>query len=149
MDLIQYLKQYLEFIQNQLGQLVTAKEAFNHEQLQRTINELFEHMRLEEHYLYPVLSQAESTKDIIDHLRADHKQIRLYIDRLQEGTPPTVVHDSLKHLLDIFASHVDETDDRLFPRMVEKLTPEQLDQLTEQFKEKTRQLTALGSYRTT
>lgn len=140
MELLEYLKQYMEYIQNQLGLLTSQKGAISMEQARAVSDDLSNIMRIEREKLFAPLMQFAGSREVISDLQEDLNIMQKYLERLQ-GAQPVYAHDSLAHLLDIFIDHLDDMEERLFPLIEKVLSPEQIEQLTEQMRGKMRELT--------
>lgn len=95
-------------------------------------SELELHTEIEEQYLYPLLEEAEQTKDLTLEAYEEHDVVKnLLAEMEEEEIGSDVWMAKLKVMQENVEHHVSEEEEELFPESKEVLSEEQIQQLAQ------------------
>ena len=95
-------------------------------------SELELHAQIEEEYMYPMLEEAEETKDMTLEAYEEHDIVKnLIVEMEDEEIGSDVWEAKLKVMKENVEHHVTEEEEELFPEAEDVLSGEQLEQLAQ------------------
>ena len=95
-------------------------------------SELELHAQIEEEYMYPMLEEAEETKDMTLEAYEEHDIVKnLIVEMEDEEIGSDVWEAKLKVMKENVEHHVTEEEEELFPEAEDVLSEEQLEQLAQ------------------
>lgn len=131
MDVLQVIKTEHEDLRALLKQLSDLDSVVEKRKVFERLNtELDRHMVLEEHYLYPEISELfQGADSFVDVSLARHKILRKHIKQLSEClTQPVAKQKNLNELIEKFnseaSSHLTHEEDAIMPKL-RRLIPTQ------------------------
>jgi iron-sulfur cluster repair protein YtfE (RIC family) len=111
---------------------------------QEVKKELRSHTELEESILYPQLDKFEELNDFVEGSYDEHQEIKDIVQEIDEiedeaqsqetsASELSTLHDelesALEELIDVVSYHVEEEEEKLFPRILDLMTVSELDRL--------------------
>lgn len=141
MDAVQLLKKDHDEVKALLKQLVELKGDDIDEKRrlsQRIIRELMVHERIEEDLFYPAYKQAadEKGKDLIAESKEEHHVVDTIMDELETVDLEAREFDAkMKVLKENVEHHIQEEEEKMFPKARELLGAEKLTSLGEEMNE--------------
>lgn len=98
--------------------------------------ELELHAQIEEEYMYPLLEEAEETKDMTLEAYEEHDIVKNLITELEDEEVGSDVWEAkLKVMKENVEHHVSEEEQELFPEAEEVLSEAQMEQLAQSIME--------------
>ena len=95
-------------------------------------SELELHAQIEEEYMYPMLEEAEETKDMTLEAYEEHDIVKNLIAEMEDEEIGSDVWEAkLKVMKENVEHHVTEEEEELFPEAEDVLSGEQLEQLAQ------------------
>lgn len=137
MNLLIYMKNYLEHLQNCLGRMLS--QGITHDTLTYTTQELQHLMQIQEESVFRAISHFPAVSDALQDLMHDHRLMRTLLEQLSMDKPDETLHPLLVQLMDLYQPYVDETEMRLFP-FLQKLPDDVVESLTGIFWQKEKAL---------
>lgn len=99
-------------------------------------SELELHTQIEEEYMYPLLEEAEETKDMTLEAYEEHDIVKTLIAEMEdEEVGSDVWSAKLKVMKENVEHHVSEEEEELFPEAEDVLSEEQMEQLAQSIME--------------
>jgi hemerythrin superfamily protein len=125
-----------------VGQSERRRELF-----EKIRTDLLTHASAEETTFYARLKSRPETSSLIDESIGEHQSMEDLIEELTRlGTDSLIFDSRFQELVANVRHHVDEEENRLFPRAKDVLTSEEIEDLDEAFRtQKAAQLRAFGS----
>lgn len=95
-------------------------------------SELELHAQIEEEYMYPLLEEADETKDMTLEAYEEHDIVKNLITEMEDEEIGSDVWEAkLKVMKENVEHHVSEEEEELFPEAEDVLSEEQLEQLAQ------------------
>lgn len=95
-------------------------------------SELELHTQIEEEYMYPLLEEADETKDMTLEAYEEHDIVKNLITEMEDEEIGSDVWEAkLKVMKENVEHHVSEEEEELFPEAEDVLSEEQLEQLAQ------------------
>lgn len=99
-------------------------------------SELELHTQIEEEYMYPLLEEAEETKDMTLEAYEEHDIVKTLMGEMEDEEVGSDVWEAkLKVMKENVEHHVSEEEEELFPEAEEVLSEEQMEQLAQSIME--------------
>ncbi|NJK88500.1 MAG: hemerythrin domain-containing protein [Myxococcales bacterium] len=127
------VSQLFEDVENTSGEDKELRE----ELFEKIKVELLAHAKAEDAVFYPALAQHEKTKEIVGHALEEHeevKQLLQELDGMSLGTQGFM--QKLRKLKESVEHHVQEEEQKLFPKAQELLSKKESQALDEEYKER-------------
>jgi len=92
--------------------------------------ELEIHARIEETIFYPACEEYEGLKELVKDAFQEHKVVKVLLSELSSMNDNSESFGAkLKELQDNVENHVEEEEDELFPKVLDEMTQNQIDEL--------------------
>lgn len=94
------------------------------------------HLLGEEKFFYPVLQQKEELSDLVNHAFEEHNQIKSISSELESMNAGDQNWSSkVKELNDAVTHHVQEEENKVFPKAQKSITQDKAQQIAQQYME--------------
>ncbi|OFZ81784.1 MAG: hypothetical protein A3K03_06180 [Bdellovibrionales bacterium RIFOXYD1_FULL_44_7] len=95
--------------------------------------ELELHTELEESMLYPLFTDNDKTRSMIEHFFDDHQAIRDLMDEISNTEDENEANDKFGELVEAINAHVDDEENIFFPIILRSLNDSELNDLGTKF----------------
>jgi iron-sulfur cluster repair protein YtfE (RIC family) len=132
MKLFTLLKDDHETVKRGFKDLMSEEE-INVQDLEVICNQLTLHMQLEEKFLYPVMQEQESARELTEEAILEHKEAERIMKEIQGGKlDPMELKVKAEMLQLAIEHHVEEEESTFFEEVRNCLSEDQIDEISQQ-----------------
>jgi hemerythrin superfamily protein len=135
MDALELLRRDHQKVKGLFQQAQAAKDAAQRKQIFDQIDtELEIHAHIEETVFYPAVEEHEELKDMVEEALDEHEDVKTLLEEMEDlDVDDGAEFDSkLKELMDNVEHHVQEEEGEMFPKVLQVMDKDVLQQLGEE-----------------
>lgn len=140
MDIFTLLKEDHRAVQRGLDRFLNEREEVG--EMRSVCNALERHMNMEEEVLYPRLQEKDELKDLVRDAKEEHGKARTEVEHLRDNNRDVSEYrHCAQKLLDLVNHHIDDEENKIFPKMQDVFSDSELDTMCRKAQEAKREKT--------
>lgn len=133
-QLFELLKKDHRLVEQLMDKLVDVDEDQRQEIFEQLNENLTQHLQLEEKYFYPRIKKADQLKDLVADALEEHREAKEFLQKLNKMNIETEQWlDTLQEMQEGVLHHVEDEEDKIFPKCIDVLDKAQIQEITQQF----------------
>lgn len=140
MNALEVLKQDHQKVKKLFEQAEEADQELQRQLFQQIKTELETHAHIEETVFYPAMEKHEELQEMVSEALEEHQEVKTVLREMESSVEGDDFESQLTDLMDSVEHHAeDEEEGKMFPRIREIVSSDDLEQLGEELESAKRQ----------